>query len=49
MKGHDLPRGARLACWIGLIVGSWLVAIAALAAILRILPVTPGYLPDHVE
>ena len=31
------------------IVSSWLVAIAALAAILQFLPVTPGYLPDHVE
>jgi len=31
------------------VISSWLVAIAALAAILQFLPVTPGYLPDHVE
>jgi hypothetical protein len=31
------------------VVSSWLVAIAALAAIVQFLPVTPGYLPDHVE
>lgn len=31
------------------VASSWLVAIAALAAILQFLPVTPGYLPDHVE
>ena len=31
------------------VVSSWLVAMAALAAILQFLPVTPGYLPDHVE
>jgi hypothetical protein len=31
------------------VVSSWLVAVAALAAILQFLPVIPGYLPDHVE
>jgi hypothetical protein len=31
------------------VASSWLIAIAALAAILQFLPVTPGYLPDHVE
>jgi hypothetical protein len=31
------------------IVASWLIAIAALAATLPFLSVTPGYLPDHME
>jgi len=31
------------------IVASWLVAIAILNAALVVLPVTPGYLPDHLE
>ena len=31
------------------VISSWLIAIAALAAILQFVPVTPGYLPDHVE
>ena len=31
------------------VVSSWLVAIAALAAVLQLLPVTPGYMPDHLE
>ena len=31
------------------VVSSWLVAIAALAAVLQFVPITPGYLPDHVE
>jgi hypothetical protein len=31
------------------VVSSWLLAITALLAILQCLPVTPGYLPDHVE
>lgn len=30
-------------------VSSWLIAIAVLAATLQLLPVTPGYLPDHLE
>jgi urease accessory protein len=28
---------------------SWLIAVAILAATLQLLPVTPGYLPDHTE
>jgi hypothetical protein len=28
---------------------SWLIAVALLMAVLRFLPVTPGYLPDHLE
>ncbi|OJU20401.1 MULTISPECIES: hypothetical protein [unclassified Sphingomonas] len=31
------------------VVAGWLVAIGALNATLTILPVTPGYLPDHLE
>ena len=31
------------------VVVSWLVAVTLLNAALRLLPVTPGYLPDHVE
>lgn len=31
------------------IAASWLIAIAVLAAALQLLPVTPGYLPDHLE
>jgi len=31
------------------IVSSWLIAVALLAATLQMLPVTPGYLPDHLE
>jgi hypothetical protein len=31
------------------VVSSWLIAIAVLAATLQLLPVTPGYLPDHME
>jgi hypothetical protein len=31
------------------VASSWLIAIALLAATLQILPVTPGYLPDHME
>lgn len=31
------------------VVSSWLIAIAVLAATLQFLPVTPGYLPDHME
>jgi hypothetical protein len=30
-------------------LSSWLIAIALLAATLQLLPVTPGYLPDHLE
>lgn len=31
------------------VVSSWVIAIAVLAAVLQLLPVTPGYLPDHLE
>lgn len=31
------------------VVSSWIIAVAVLAATLQLLPVTPGYLPDHME
>lgn len=31
------------------VVSSWLVAVAVLAVTLQLLPVSPGYLPDHME
>lgn len=31
------------------VVCSWLIAVALLAATLQTLPVTPGYLPDHLD
>jgi hypothetical protein len=31
------------------VVASWIIAIAILAATLQLLPVTPGYLADHLE
>ena len=31
------------------VVASWFVAVAVLAAALQFLPVTPGYLPDHLD
>lgn len=31
------------------VVSSWVIAVAVLAAALQFLPVTPGYLPDHME
>jgi len=31
------------------VVASWLLAVALLAATLQVLPVTPGYLPDHMD
>jgi hypothetical protein len=30
-------------------IASWLIAIAVLAATLQFLPVTPGYVPDHLD
>lgn len=39
-------RGGRIAVKVA---SSWLIAIAILAATLQFLPVTPGYLPDHME
>jgi hypothetical protein len=31
------------------VVSSWIIAVAILSATLQLLPVTPGYLPDHIE
>jgi hypothetical protein len=31
------------------VVSSWVIAVAILAATLQLIPVTPGYLPDHLE
>ena len=31
------------------VLSSWVMAVAILAATLQLLPVTPGYLPDHME
>jgi hypothetical protein len=31
------------------VASSWVIVVAALAATLQMLPVTPGYLPDHME
>jgi hypothetical protein len=31
------------------VVSSWLIAVAVLAATLQFLPVTPGYMPDHMD
>jgi len=31
------------------VLSSWLIAIALLAATLQVIPVTPGYVPDHIE
>jgi hypothetical protein len=31
------------------VASSWIVAVAVLAGTLQLLPVTPGYLPDHME
>jgi hypothetical protein len=31
------------------VLGSWLIAVAVLAATLQFLPVAPGYLSDHVD
>jgi hypothetical protein len=31
------------------VAASWLIAVAALAALLPYLPVTPGYQPDHLD
>jgi hypothetical protein len=40
---------ARRAPIVVKVVASWLVAVAVLAGTLQLLPVTPGYLPDHLE
>lgn len=44
--GWLVARGASIAVKVA---SSWLIAIAILAAVLPFLPVTPGYLPDHLE
>jgi hypothetical protein len=31
------------------VVASWLIAVALFATMLQMLPVTPGYRPDHLE
>jgi hypothetical protein len=31
------------------VASSWIIAIAVLAITLQLIPVTPGYLPDHME
>jgi hypothetical protein len=31
------------------VISSWLIAVALLAATLQFLPVTPGYMPDHLD
>lgn len=41
-----IRRGGSIAVKI---VSSWLIAVAILAATLQFLPVTPGYLPDHMD
>lgn len=44
--GWAARRDATLAIKV---FGSWLIAMAALSAALQFLPVTPGYVPDHLE
>ena len=44
--GWAASRNATLAIKV---IGSWLIAMAALSAMLQFLPVIPGYLPDHLE
>jgi hypothetical protein len=47
-----LPAAAGLglrATIVAKVVSSWLIAIAVLAAALQFLPVTPGYMPDHLD
>ena len=41
-----IHRGGSIAVKV---VSSWLIAVALLAAALQFLPVTPGYLPDHMD
>jgi hypothetical protein len=41
--------GARFGPLAIKVVSSWVIVIAVLAATLQVLPVTPGYLPDHLE
>ena len=47
-----LPAGwmvRRRASIVLKVASSWLIAVGVLAAMLQFLPVTPGYLPDHLE
>ena len=46
LAGIAARRGWRVAVQV---IASWLFAVAALNAALGLLPVTPGYLPDHLE
>jgi hypothetical protein len=41
-----IARGGGIAVKVA---SSWLIAVAILAATLQFLPVTPGYLPDHLD
>ncbi|MGH8079493.1 MAG: hypothetical protein ACREP7_02885 [Lysobacter sp.] len=43
---YCIRRGAGIAVKV---VCSWLLAVTLLAASLPLLPVTPGYLPDHLQ
>ncbi len=42
-------RLRRLVLWAAAIAASWLAAIAALTAVLPLLPVSAGNQPDHLE
>jgi hypothetical protein len=42
-------RGRRAALTVVLVLVSWLIALASLAVMLHFVPVTPGYMPDHME
>ena len=44
--GHTVARRLPIAPKI---VASWLIAVALLATMLQMLPLTPGYRPDHLE
>ncbi len=39
----------RRALVLAAVMLSWVTAVALLMVILRCLPVTPGYVPDHLE
>lgn len=42
-------RGANLITLAVKVASSWLIAVAILAVALKFLPVTPGYMPDHLQ
>ena len=42
MKARIVPLAIK-------IVLSWVIAVAILATLLQFLPVTPGYMPDHMD